>query len=78
MSQHVMDRLVTILTGQLDVEETQLTADTEFEELGLDSLVLVELSVILQREFGVEVTDEELAAGRTLGSAAAVVGSRAA
>lgn len=78
MSQHVMDRLVTILTGQLDVEETQLTADTEFEELGLDSLVLVELSVILHREFGVEVTDEELAAGRTLGSAAAVVSSRAA
>jgi len=78
MSQQVMDRLITILTGQLDVEDAQLTAETEFEELGLDSLVLVELSVILQREFGVEVTDEELATGRTLGSAAAVVSSRAA
>ncbi|MFI9503726.1 acyl carrier protein [Nocardia sp. NPDC052566] len=80
MNEPVIERITTlvsaILKDQLDIEVSGLSADTAFEELGVDSLVLVEVAVMVREEFGVQVTDEELAAGQTIGGAARIVTQR--
>ncbi|MCX5236674.1 acyl carrier protein [Streptomyces prunicolor] len=56
-------QIVGILSDKLDLGEA-ITASTPFSDLELDSLVMVELSVILQRQYGVLVPEEELADAR--------------
>lgn len=41
------------------------TADSDFTSLDLDSLVLIELAVVLTKRYGVEVAEHELAAADT-------------
>ncbi|MEV7866830.1 acyl carrier protein [Streptomyces sp. NPDC088124] len=36
------------------------TAETPYEEMEFDSLVLLELAVHLSKEYGVEITDDEI------------------
>jgi acyl carrier protein len=76
MAEHVIERIVTIMVENFDVDPGDITANTEFETLGLDSLVLVELAVILEREFGVGVTDEELIDGGSFGGVADLVAAK--
>ncbi|MFJ4524559.1 acyl carrier protein [Streptomyces sp. NPDC088810] len=47
--------------GRSDQEILDLT----FEELGYDSLALMETAAVLQREFGIEIPDDELFATDT-------------
>lgn len=67
-------RLVALLTGHLDVEvkPEQLTAETTFESLGMDSLSLMELVVAAEQEFGIVLPEGELDLfpASTLGDAA--------
>ncbi|MEY9214396.1 acyl carrier protein [Thermobifida halotolerans] len=51
--------ILDIVATKCDVSE-EIHTDTRFEDLDLDSLVLIELSVQLTKKFGVEVTDDEL------------------
>jgi acyl carrier protein len=50
--------------------------DTTFESLDIDSLVLVELAVLLERRFGVQVPEGELTAEQTIAEAAALVDAK--
>ncbi|MCD0448633.1 acyl carrier protein [Actinocorallia sp. API 0066] len=62
------DLLIEMLRKDFGVTSS-ITADTTFESLDLDSLVLVEFSVALTRRYGVEVDDDELAeAGSVTGT----------
>lgn len=70
----VADRIAAIMTGTFDIGE--IAPGAEFADLGLDSLVLVELAVILHREFGVVVTDEELVERGSVAAAADLVAER--
>jgi acyl carrier protein len=70
----IIDTLIT----KFQVPPEGLTADSTFESLQLDSLVHVELEVILAKRFGVEIDDGELAAERTIGGAAALIEARSA
>jgi acyl carrier protein len=70
----VANRIAAIMAGTFDVGE--IAPGTEFTDLGLDSLVLVELAVIMQREFGVAVTDEELAERGSVAAAADLVAEK--
>jgi acyl carrier protein len=73
MTESTVTRVIEIISQHFDTDDSELSAATDFESLEFDSLVLVELAVILTREFGVEVTDEELADGKTIGETAALV-----
>ena len=45
---------------QLGINEAEVTADASFvEDLGADSLDLVELIMALEEEFDLKITDEE-------------------
>ena len=61
----VFDRIRDIMVEQLSTEGSELGKDTSFEELGVDSLDIVELTMALEEEFEIEITVDE--AMRTIG-----------
>jgi acyl carrier protein len=58
--QSVEERVRKIIVEQMDVNADQVTLDAKFiEDLGADSLDVVELVMALEEEFGNEIPDEE-------------------
>ena len=65
----VLEKVKAILAEQFDVEEDKITADTDLQEdLGADSLDVVDLLMSIEDEFEVEVPDEEIENIKTAGS----------
>ncbi len=65
----VLEKVKAILAEQFDVEEDKITADTNLQEdLGADSLDVVDLLMSIEDEFEVEVPDEEIENIKTVGS----------
>ena len=57
----VFEKVRDILADQLDLEEDSITMDSSFiEDLGADSLDLVDLVMSLEDEFGLEVPDDAI------------------
>jgi len=56
----IADRVKSIIVEQLGVDEEEVTLDASFtEDLGADSLDIVELVMAFEEEFGIEIPDEE-------------------
>lgn len=65
----VLEKVKSILAEQFDVEEEKITADTDLQEdLGADSLDVVDLLMSIEDEFDVEVPDEEIENIKTVGA----------
>ena len=65
----VLEKVKAILAEQFDVEEDKITADTDLQEdLGADSLDVVDLLMSIEDEFEVEIPDEEIENIKTVGS----------
>ncbi len=56
----INSQLTTILTDQFGVPAEEITEDATFEELGLDSLDLVEVTMVIDEELGIRIPDERL------------------
>jgi acyl carrier protein len=69
----VVTYIVDTLADKFAVPREQLTPDAEFDNLGLDSLVLTELVVILQGRYGVRLDESEVTSARTVIDVAALV-----
>ncbi len=66
----VEERVKSIVVDLLGVREDQVVADASFrEELGADSLDLVELIMAFEEEFESEISDEEAQKITTVGEA---------
>lgn len=65
----ILEKLQSLIADQLGVDGKNITMDTNFEEdLGVDSLDIVELSMALEEEFDIgEMSEEDLAAIKTVG-----------
>ena len=55
----IFEKIVALLAEQFGVEPDTITMETSFEDLGADSLDIVELSMALEEEFGVEEMEED-------------------
>ena len=56
----MFEKLCALIAEQFGVEESTITADTAFvDDLGADSVDLVDLSMALEEEFGMEEMEEE-------------------
>ena len=55
----IFERLARILAEQFGLDEEDIPEETGFEDLGADSVDLVELSMNLEEEFGIEEMGEE-------------------
>jgi acyl carrier protein len=61
-------RIKEIIADQLGVEIEKLKEDTSFvQDLGADSLDVVELVMAFEEEFGIEIPDEDAEKIRTVG-----------
>jgi len=70
------DRVKTIVVEQLGVEADQVTPQSKFvEDLGADSLDVVELVMALEEEFDLEIPDEDAEKIVTVGEAAKYIES---
>lgn len=64
------EKLKAILVDQLGVDEEDVTPDASFEnDLGADSLDLVEILMAIEEEFGFEVSEEDVDGIDTVGKA---------
>jgi len=64
----VFDKMKEILAEQFDVDPGEITRDTDLmNDLGADSLDLVELIMNLEEEYGISATDESIYEHKTVG-----------
>ena len=65
----ILEKLQSLIADQLGVDGNTITMDANFEEdLGVDSLDIVELSMALEEEFDIgEMSEEDLAGIKTVG-----------
>ena len=61
------EKLCRIITDEFNLDDTELTMETTFSELGLDSLQLVDAVMRIEEEFGIEISDEEMEKFHSLG-----------
>ena len=55
----IFEKIAALLAEQFGVEADSITMDTSFEDLGADSLDIVELTIAVEEEFGLENMDED-------------------
>lgn len=68
MANDLSDRVQSIVADQLGVELAEVTKDASIlDDLGADSLDLVELVMTLEEAFNIEVPDEAVEEMRTIG-----------
>ncbi len=66
----VEKRVKEIIVEQLGVNESEVTSEAKFvDDLGADSLDLVELVMALEEEYNIEISDEEAEKILTVGDA---------
>ncbi|MBR2715427.1 MAG: acyl carrier protein [Ruminococcus sp.] len=65
----VFEKIKMILADQLDVEEDDITLETDIQDdLGADSLDVVDMVMSIEDEFEIEVPDEDIENLRTVGA----------
>lgn len=64
----VFDKVKELIAEQLDVDEDSITPDANIQDdLGADSLDVVDLVMALEEEYEVEIPDEAVANIKTVG-----------
>lgn len=59
-SEEIFDKVKEIIVEQLGVADTAVTLEASFiDDLGADSLDIVELIMALEEEFDIEIPDED-------------------
>ena len=74
----IEEQISAIVAEKLGVDKAEVTPDAVFiDDLGADSLDLVELIMAMEEEFGFEIADEEAEKLRTVGDVINFVKARA-
>lgn len=73
----VLEKVKMILAEQLEVEEESITTETDIQDdLGADSLDVVDMVMSLEDEFEIEVPDEDIESLRTVGALVSYIEAR--
>jgi acyl carrier protein len=63
----IEEKIIEIIMEQLDVTKEECIPEASFmDDLGADSLDIVELIMAMEENFGIEITDDELLKIRTV------------
>jgi len=74
----IEEKVTTIVVDKLGVDRSEVTPEAVFiDDLGADSLDLVELIMAMEEEFGFEIADEEAEKLRTVGDVINFIKARA-
>ncbi len=70
MSQDIFNRVKKVTVEELNVKEEEVVETASFtEDLGADSLDVVELVMAFEDEFGIDIPDDEVGEIKTVGNA---------
>jgi acyl carrier protein len=70
MEQSVLERVTKLVVEQLDVKPEEVKPEASFtDDLGADSLDVVELVMAFEEEFSVDIPDEDVEKITTVGTA---------
>ena len=76
--EEIYDKVKTVIVDQLNVEEDDVNEEASFvDDLGADSLDIVELVMALEEEFGISIPDEEAENIKTVGDAVSFIEANA-
>lgn len=68
MSDSIFDRVKKVVCEELGVPESEVTETASFiDDLGADSLDVVELVMALEEEFSIDIPDDDVAGLKTVG-----------
>lgn len=77
MSEELFNKIKGIIADRLNVDEAAVTMEASFkDDLGADSLDLVELVMELEDEFDIEIADEDAEKIATVGDVIKYIESR--
>lgn len=57
--QEIVNKVVDLVSKKLNVDKASVEKAHSFQELGADSLDMVEIVMKLEEEFGIEINDED-------------------
>lgn len=69
----VFEQIRKIVVDLLIVDESEVTVKSTLTDLGADSLDVFEFAAVLEQEFGLTVTDEDIGQIRTVGDVVRLV-----
>lgn len=70
MSNDIFERVKRVTVEELDVKPEEVTMEASFtDDLGADSLDVVELVMAFEDEFEIDIPDEEVGEIKTVGNA---------
>ena len=76
--EEIFDKVKAVVVDQLNVEDEEVIDDASFiDDLGADSLGIVELVMALEEEFGVSIPDEDAESIKTVGDAVSYIQNNA-
>lgn len=74
----IADKVKEIISQQLDVDMANIKPESSFiEDLGADSLAIVELVLAFEEQFEIDIPDEDTEKIRTVGDAVSYISERA-
>jgi acyl carrier protein len=71
------EKLKSILIDDLELTAEDIRPEATLDEAGLDSLAIVDLSIVLNKQYGFEVSDDELMEAATVADIAGLLALRA-
>ena len=73
---NTFDKVKVIIIETLGCEEEAVTLEANlFDDLGADSLDMIEMAVVIEQEFGLEMSNEEVERLKTINSVVKYVDS---
>ena len=64
----MLEKIISVISEQLSVEPDSITIDSDItDDLGADSLDIIELTDRLEKMFGITATDDEIMSVETVG-----------
>ncbi|MEQ1821961.1 MAG: acyl carrier protein [Fimbriimonadaceae bacterium] len=77
MSSDIFERVKKVVVEELGVKPEEVVESASFtEDLGADSLDVVELVMALEDEFGIDIPDEEVGQIKTVGDATTYISGK--
>ena len=77
MASDILERVKKVTIEELQVKEEEVVESASFiEDLGADSLDVVELVMAFEDEFGIDIPDDEVGEIKTVGNAVDYIGKK--
>lgn len=71
-----LQKIMAILSQQVNLEEYLIKPATKFDDLGMDSLLLMEFMIAVEEEFDIDIEDWEISTMQNVGDVADLVSQK--